>query len=99
MNRFQIIKNVVAKIPKGRVTTYGAIAASIGIRDARQVGWAIWGNLDPLVPCHRVVNKDGKVAEDFSLGGWQEQKSRLMAEGISFIGTKNVDLGLHFWQP
>lgn len=96
-NLFSQIKSEVKKIPKGKVTTYGDIAKKVGSKDARKVGWAIYGNQDPEIPCHRVVNKSGMVAEKFSLGGWQEQKARLEAEGVTFRGEKQVDMEKHGW--
>jgi len=58
-NIFGKIKNIVAKIPKGKVAYYGQIAGLVGLTDARIVGWALRGNHDPMVPCHRVLKKDG----------------------------------------
>lgn len=46
------------------------------------------GNQDPLVPCHRVIRKGGYLAEKFSLGGWKEQKRRLLEDGIEFFEKK-----------
>ncbi len=97
-NLFSKIKKLVALIPEGKVTTYGEVAKAAGITDARKVGWAIYGNQDKKVPCHRVVNKAGFVAERFSLGGWQEHKARLTAEGIQFVQEKQVDMSKHFFQ-
>ncbi|CAG1021393.1 DNA base-flipping protein [Patescibacteria group bacterium] len=97
MNNFEKIKQIVKRIPAGKVTTYGTVAKLAGINDARQVGWAIWGNQDKNIPCHRVVNKEGKLAEKFSLGGWQEQKIRLLADGIKFSQEKIVDLKKYYW--
>lgn len=94
---FEQIKKLVSQIPKGKVTTYGAVAKAIGSKDARKVGWAIYGNQDPNVPCHRVVAKNGGLAEKFSLGGWEEQKARLEADGIVFTKTKLVDIDRYFW--
>lgn len=68
-----------------------------GITDARKVGWAVYENQNPNVPCHRVVNKVGYLAEKFSLGGWQEQKSRLEPEGVIFKSEKQVDLEKCRW--
>jgi methylated-DNA-protein-cysteine methyltransferase-like protein len=94
---FEKIKEFVAQIPRGKVSTYGAVAKAIGMRDARKVGWAIYKNQDPNVPCHRVVAKNGNLAEKFSLGGWEEQRSRLEADGIVFTKEESVDLEIYFW--
>ncbi len=95
---FKQIRSIVAQIPEGKVATYGQIAKLAGIDDARKVGWAVYGNQDKNVPCHRVVNKEGKLAEKFSLGGWQEQKARLKMDGIEFSEEKCVDLDKYLWQ-
>lgn len=94
---FEKIRTIVKKIPKGKVATYGDIARMAGIKDARQVGWALWSNQDPTIPCQRVIKKDGTLAKDYSLGGWKEQKARLLPEGITFIEELKVDLKKHLW--
>lgn len=68
MKLFQQMRNLVKKVPKGRVTTYGAIAKALEIRNSRLVGWAMHGNKDPSVPCHRVVFKDGSLAPSYAFG-------------------------------
>ena len=96
-NFFEQVYDVVKEIPEGMVMTYGQIAEIIGTRDARRVGWALHGNKDPQVPCHRVVNKEGSVALNYAFEGWQEQKRKLLAEGVSFIDEKHVDLKKHLY--
>ena len=84
---------VVRKIPPGKVMTYGQIAETIGTRDARRVGQALHANKDGSgVPCHRVVNKDGRLAPGYAFGGPDEQKVRLLAEGVEFLDDNHVDL-------
>lgn len=82
---------VVKKIPKGKVMTYGQIAKIVGV-DPRMVGWALHSNKFSQVPCHRVVNKDGRLAPNFAFDGWREQKRRLLAERVNFIDEMHVDL-------
>jgi methylated-DNA-protein-cysteine methyltransferase-like protein len=94
---FEKIKKLVSQIPQGKVSTYGAIAKAVGINDARKVGWAVYGNNDPSIPCHRVVNKQGGLSERFSIGGWMEQRAILKEDGIIFIREKFVDLDEYFW--
>ncbi|KKT74437.1 MAG: methylated-DNA-protein-cysteine methyltransferase [Microgenomates group bacterium GW2011_GWA2_44_7] len=94
---FVKIRATVRKIPRGKVSTYGEIARMAGISDARKVGWALWGNQDPTLPCHRVVMKDGTIPKDYSLGGWQEQKARLVPEGVTFIKEAQADMKKHRW--
>ena len=102
---FSKIYQIVKKIPEGKVVTYGQIAKEVqgakgekqngrreeGI-DARLVGYALHANRDREVPCHRVVNRKGRVALNFAMGGWQEQRRRLKAEGVKFINRRQVDL-------
>lgn len=75
--------------------TYGDVAKVLNLKSARVVGWALKGNQDPLIPCHRVVQKTGTLAENYSLGGWEEQKRRLVADGITFTKVNQVDLAKH----
>jgi len=98
-NTFSQIRKIVQKIPKGKVATYGQIAQLAGLANARIVGWAMHGNTNPQVPCHRVVKADGSIAENYAFGHWQEQKRRLQAEGVIFTSPKQVDLAKHLWQP
>ena len=92
-NFFERVYEIVRKIPEGKVMTYGQIADEIGTRDARRVGQALHANPDSSnVPCHRVVNKDGRLAPGYAFGGPNEQKNRLLAEGIRFVDENHVDL-------
>ncbi len=92
---FKRVYEVARRIPSGKVMTYGQIAEILGSKDARKVGWALHGNKDPGISCHRVVNKEGKVAANYAFDGWREQKRRLVAEGVTFIDETHVDLGKH----
>lgn len=96
-NLFERIREIVKQIPEGKVATYGQIAKIIGTKDARKVGWAMHGNKDPLVPCHRVVKADGSVAKNFAFGGAEEQRARLEAEGVGFKSETKVDLDQYLW--
>ncbi|MBR4442374.1 MAG: MGMT family protein [Clostridia bacterium] len=88
------ILSVVEEIPKGRVASYGQIARLIGRdRNARLVGRALslsrfFGNY----PCHRVVNRAGRLAPNFP-----EQRERLLAEGVLFKGNGCVDMEKYQW--
>ncbi len=100
---FDSVYQIVKRIPAGNVATYGQIAKAIGTRDARIVGFALHANRDSDVPCHRVVNKEGGLAENFGgpfdptsqmlrrTSGWREQRRRLLAEGVPFKNEKIVD--------
>ena len=96
----KMIYEAVKKIPKGKVATYGTVAAMAGNpRMSRAVGNALHRNPDPdNIPCYRVVNSKGELAEAFVFGGVNIQKQLLEADGIEVIGNK-VDLrkyGLSF---
>ena len=97
-NLFERIYKIVRKIPEGKVTTYGHLAEMIGTRDARKVGFALHANSDPKTPCHRVVNKDGRLAPNFAFDGEKEQRRRLVAEGVEFVDGNHVDLEKHTWK-
>lgn len=86
------VYKVVKKIPKGKVMTYGQVAKILGIKDIRKIGWALHANKSSEVPCHRVVNKEGKLAKNFAFNGMEEQQRRLEVEGIKFIKDGYVDL-------
>ena len=86
------------KLPKGRVTTYGMIARAIGHpRAARQVGNALHRNPTPVViPCHRVVNREGRLAPAFAFGGIDRQAQLLRAEGVE-VTDGSVDIAKYIW--
>jgi len=90
---FQQVFTVVKRIPKGYVTTYGAIAKAMGTRDSRRVGHALHANTDPTnIPCHRVVFSDGRLASGYVFGGPEEQRKLLELEGVHFTAANTVDL-------
>lgn len=99
MTTFEKIYNVVCKIPKGCVATYGQVAEYAGNpRWARVVGYALHVNPNPVViPCHRVVTKDGRLAPAFAFGGEGAQRSLLEGEGITFLADGSVNLQKHLW--
>ena len=96
---FDRIYNVVSQIPKGKVATYGQVAQLAGNkRWARVVGYALHNNPDQSkIPCHRVVNRDGKVAKAFVFGGENEQIRLLQNEGVEVVEGK-VDLEKYRWE-
>lgn len=86
------------KIPEGKVVTYGQIAKLIGNPKAvRAVGNALHVNPTPIkVPCHRVVDRDGRLAKNFGSGGAQGQKKLLEKEGVAVLDfTVNLKKYLH----
>ena len=85
---FASVYEVLRTVPRGRVVTYGQIARAIGApRMARQVGYALHVNPKPgIIPCHRVVNREGRLSGAFAFGGLQAQQKLLEAEGVEVIG-------------
>ena len=94
MNTFEKIYEVVKNIPKGKVATYGQVALLAGNpRWARVVGYALHVNPEPgIIPCHRVVNREGRVAPGFAFGGEGVQRQLLESEGIVFEQDGRIDL-------
>lgn len=91
------VYSIIKRIPYGRVATYGQIAEILGNpRLARQVGWALHANDSSDVPCHRVVNREGRLAPNFAFDGEKEQRRRLEEEGVGFMDGK-VDLKKYLW--
>ncbi|HBC72195.1 hypothetical protein A2379_00315 [Candidatus Amesbacteria bacterium RIFOXYB1_FULL_47_13] len=88
MGFFEQVYKFVKQIPEGKVMTYGQVAQAIGTRDARRVGQVLHANKDSKVPCHRVVFADGSLAPGYAFGGAEEQRKRLLAEGVEFVGDK-----------
>lgn len=83
-NFFARVYALVQRIPRGRVATYGQIARSCGnARASRAVGYALHVNpLPGKIPCHRVVNREGRLAPGFAFGGEGAQRDLLTAEGV-----------------
>ena len=94
MNTFEKIYEVVKSIPEGKVATYGQVALLAGNpRWARVVGYALHVNPEPgIIPCHRVVNREGRVAPGFAFGGEGAQRQLLESEGIVFETDGRIDL-------
>ena len=83
---FDLVHATVRLVPGGRVATYGQIAALLSRpRGAREVGWAMHGCVDARVPCHRVVDRTGRLAPHF-----REQRARLERDGVPFTGDRVV---------
>lgn len=88
------IYETVKLIPCGRVMSYGQVARLAGNpRGARAVGFALHRNPQPgVIPCHRVVFRDGSLAPGFAFGGPDEQRRLLEAEGVGFTEDGRVDM-------
>lgn len=99
MTTFEKIYEVVKKIPRGKVATYGQIATLAGnSKWSRVVGYALHANPDPdVIPCYRVVNRFGGLSSAFAFGGINEQERLLRADGIKFRVDGTVDLNEYLW--
>ena len=86
----------VKSIPRGKVATYGQIALHLGNKNfARVVGNILHNNPVPEhIPCHRVVNAQGKLARSYAFGGIEVQKHLLESEGVVFKNDQVVDLSV-----
>lgn len=79
--------------------TYGQIARKLGTKDSRKVGWALHSNPDgEKTPCHRVVNKNGRLAPNFAFSGEVEQRFRLEKEGVEFTKEGLAEMKKYEWQ-
>lgn len=99
---FQLVYEVVRQIPRGRVTSYGAIAACLGTKmSARMVGWAMNSAHDPnlKIPAHRVVNRNGLLTGRFHFGDPMEMQRRLEKEKIKVVDDQIQDFKKVFWNP
>ena len=94
MTSFERIYAVVRSIPRGKVASYGQVAALAGNpRWARVVGYALHANPDPEgIPCYRVVTKDGRTSAAFAFGGADIQRDLLEADGVVFLPDGRVDM-------
>lgn len=100
MNFFETVYQIVMRIPKGKVASYGQIAALAGNpKMSRQVGWALHSNpYFGVVPCHRVVMKDGSLTKSFAFGGAEAQKALLQSEGVQVSDDFKVDMSVYCWE-
>lgn len=96
---FSRVYEIVAKIPEGKIATYGQIAKLLGEhRSARVVGWAMKAAPAHLhLPCHRVVNRLGQMAPGYVFGSSQLQRDILASEGITFKKDGCIDMKKHIW--
>ena len=93
---YDAVYEAVRMIPTGKVATYGQIASMVGSPGASQsVGNALHANPNPAtIPCHRVVDANGRLAKGFAFGGLEGQRKRLEDEGVTVIDGK-VDLSIY----
>lgn len=98
---FERVYEVCRMIPKGRVTSYGAIAKYLGAaRSARMVGWAMNSskNMED-VPAHRVVNRNGMLTGKSHFGGSDAMAQLLQAEGVKVKELQIINFQDYFWDP
>ena len=101
-NFFELVFEVARQIPKGRVTSYGAIAACLGAKSsARMVGWAMndSGRVRPKVPAHRIVNRLGILSGKHHFDDPEQMETLLKKEGIKVKNDTVVDFEKLFWDP
>ena len=101
MDFYKRVYDLVKLIPLGKVTTYGEIARALGNpRASRAVGYALHKNPEPgVIPCHRVVNRNGELSGSFAFGGASAQKNLLINEGV-MVKKNKVDLSkymFYYW--
>jgi methylated-DNA-protein-cysteine methyltransferase-like protein len=99
---FEQVYEVARQIPRGRVTSYGAIADCLGTRlSARMVGWAMDGasKVKPKVPAHRVVNRLGILSGKHHFGEPDVMEKLLKKEGIKVKDDTIIDFQKYFWDP
>jgi methylated-DNA-protein-cysteine methyltransferase-like protein len=99
---FQDVFEVVELIPKGRVTSYGAIAKFLGAaRSSRLVGWAMNASHKNkiAIPAHRVVNRNGLLSGKMHFSSPSTMEEKLTAEGIIIKNDQIQNFEAHFWDP
>jgi len=100
MNFNERVYAFLKNVPKGKVVTYGQVASAVGNPYAsRAVGYALHRNPKPgLIPCHRVVFKDGRLAFGFAFGGQEKQALLLKNEGVEVSSDFRVDMKKYQWR-
>lgn len=99
---FEDVYSVVRQIPKGRVTSFGAIANYLGTKSsARMVGWAMNGahNTHPPVPAQRVVNRNGMLSGRAHFATPTLMEELLEKEKVKVVDNTVVDFENVFWDP
>jgi methylated-DNA-protein-cysteine methyltransferase related protein len=102
MSAYDVIYAVVRQIPKGKVATYGQVAALANLAgQARLVGYALYRVTPDLeVPWHRVINAKGEISESpFRHGDDDLQRVLLEQEGIQFTPNGKISFQHYLWQP
>ncbi len=100
-NYYQSVYDVTSLIPKGRVSTYGAIADYLSLGSARMVGWALnqVHASDQDVPAHRVINRKGELSGRMHFETPTIMQEKLEKEGIEVVDHKVVNFKELNWHP
>lgn len=97
---FERVYEVARQIPEGKVTSYGAIAAYLGMaKGARMVGWAMNASGAANVPAHRVVNKKGLLTGKHHFEGINLMQQLLENEGVKVVDNQIQNFAKCFWDP
>ncbi len=98
---FEQVFEVAKLIPKGRVTSYGAIANFLGTKmSARMVGWAMNASHSmPAIPAHRVVNRKGLLSGKMHFATPTQMEELLAKEKVKVVNDQVVDFEKKFWDP
>ncbi len=101
---YALVWGIAKRIPRGRVATYGQLAALLGMpRHARQVGYALSATPENMkIAWHRVVNAQGRISlrlKHWETGSDDLQRILLEAEGVTFDDSGRIDLKKFRWQP
>lgn len=101
MSYYDKVYQVTKNIPKGRVSTYGAIADYLSLGSARMVGWALnqCHLSEDNIPAHRVVNRKGELSGRLQFPDPNMMQQRLEQEGIVVKNHKIMAFDKHFWHP
>lgn len=99
-NYYELVFEVARHVPRGRVTTYGAIADYLALGSARMVGWALHNSLlADGVPAHRVVNRKGELSGRNHFPTPTMMQELLEQEGVRVVNHKVENFKQLFWHP
>ncbi|MBO3841615.1 MAG: MGMT family protein [Candidatus Brockarchaeota archaeon] len=96
----RLVYELLKQVPKGRVTTYGALARAVGHSgSARAIGALMRSNpYAPTVPCHRVVYSDGRLGGYGGMKGMGKKARMLAKEGVKVKKGRIVDFEKHYFE-
>jgi methylated-DNA-protein-cysteine methyltransferase-like protein len=97
---WQRVFDVIRMIPRGRVSTYGAVADYLALGSARMVGWALNNSFaGDGVPAHRVVNRRGELSGRHRFATPTLMQELLEQEGVAVVDNRVLDFDVLFWHP